>query len=166
MQLWSGFILVNGGDRIYPTLTAISPIPTLHFAQFKASSFSKPTLKIAHLLHLCLPYLLWSSLLPLALHFKLQCFFSKDAHHPSPTHAQTISLHSPLPFEPLFPFMPTSPLGLLSSFSPSILHHTLLSPWLSRSFSKFPSHFPSNTMAHSHITSPISHNSDKSFLSS
>ena len=29
---------------------------------------------LALLLHLCLPHLLWSSLLALALHFKLQCF--------------------------------------------------------------------------------------------
>ena len=28
--------------------------------------------------------------------------FSKHAHHPSSTHARTISLHSPLPSEPLF----------------------------------------------------------------
>ena len=34
--------------------------------------------------------------------------FSKHAHHPSLTHAHTISLHSPLPSEPLFPLIPTS----------------------------------------------------------
>ena len=34
---------LNGGGRIYPTLTATSPTPTLHLAQFLAS-FSKPTL--------------------------------------------------------------------------------------------------------------------------
>ena len=47
IQFWSGFIPVNGGGWIYPTLIAISPMPTLHFAQFKASSFSKPTLLLS-----------------------------------------------------------------------------------------------------------------------
>ena len=68
---------------------------------------------------------------------------------------------TPFTFEPLFPSIPTSPLGPLSSFSPSVLHNKLLLPGLSWSFSKFPSHFPSNTIIHSHITSPTSHNSDK-----
>ena len=86
--------------------------------------------------------------------------FSKHAHHPSSTHACTISLHLPLPSEPLFSSIPTSPLGPLSSFSPSFLHHTLLC-W---SFSKLPFHF--HTTSHSHITSLILHNSSKPFLSS
>ena len=43
IQFWSGFIPVNGGGWIYPTLTAISPTLTLHLAWFMASSFSKPT---------------------------------------------------------------------------------------------------------------------------
>ena len=49
IQFWSGFISVNGGGRIYPTLTAISPTstPTLHLARFKASSLSKPTLLLS-----------------------------------------------------------------------------------------------------------------------
>ena len=38
-------IPLNGGGRIYPTLTAISPTPTLHLTRFKASSFSKPILR-------------------------------------------------------------------------------------------------------------------------
>ena len=47
-NFWSGLILVNVGDRIYPTLTAaISPTPTLHLAWFMASSFSKPTLLLS-----------------------------------------------------------------------------------------------------------------------
>ena len=33
------------GGWIYPTLTAISPTPTLHLAQFMAFSFSKPNQK-------------------------------------------------------------------------------------------------------------------------
>ena len=32
----------EGCGRIYPTLTAISPTPTLHLARFMASSLSKP----------------------------------------------------------------------------------------------------------------------------
>ena len=47
IPFWSGFVPVNGGGRIHPTLTAISPTPTLHLAQFKASSFSKPTLLLS-----------------------------------------------------------------------------------------------------------------------
>ena len=47
IQFWSGFIPVNGGGQIYPTLTAISPMPTLHLARFMASSFSKPTLLLS-----------------------------------------------------------------------------------------------------------------------
>ena len=35
---------VNGGGWIYPTLTATSPTPTLHFTRSKASSFSEPTI--------------------------------------------------------------------------------------------------------------------------
>ena len=77
--------------------------------------------------------------------------FSKHAHHLTSTHACTISLHSPLSPEPLFPSIPTSPLGPLSFFSPSVLHYTLLSPLLSQSFSKLSFHFPSNTVSYSHI---------------
>mgnify|MGYP001794911234 FL=1 len=47
IQFWSGFVLVSGGGQIYPTLTAISPIPTLHLAWFIASFFSKPTLLLS-----------------------------------------------------------------------------------------------------------------------
>ena len=39
---------------------------------------------------------------------------------PQHMHARTISLYSPLPSEPLFPSIATSPLGPLSSFSPSV----------------------------------------------
>ena len=92
----------------------------------------------------------------------LSLFYSFLVHtvytisNPSSTHACTISFYSPLPSELLFPSILTSP---------SVLHHILLSPLLSRSFLKLPSHFPSNTMSHSHITSPILHNSDKPLLS-
>ena len=47
IQFWSGFILVNGGGQIYPTLAAISPTSTFHLARFMASSFSKPTLLLS-----------------------------------------------------------------------------------------------------------------------
>ena len=81
---------------------------------------------------------------------------SEQAHHPSSTYARTISLHSPLPSELLFPSILTSP---------SVLQHTVLSPLLSQSFLKLSSRFPSNTMSHSHITLLILHNSDRPFLS-
>ena len=89
----------------------------------------------ALLLHLHFPCLPRSSLLPLALHFKLQCF-SQNMPIIPPQHILVPSL---LPSEPPFPSIPTSPLGPLSSFSSLVLHHTLFSPWLSQSFSKFPS---------------------------
>ena len=46
-SIQSRSIPVNGGGRIYPTLTAITPTPTLHLARFKVSSFSKPTLLLS-----------------------------------------------------------------------------------------------------------------------
>ena len=46
IQFWSGFIPLNGGGQMYPTLTAISPTPTLHLTRFKASS-STPTLLLS-----------------------------------------------------------------------------------------------------------------------
>ena len=48
IQFWSRFIPVNRGDRIYPTLRAISPTATLHLVRFEASSFSKPTLLLSY----------------------------------------------------------------------------------------------------------------------
>ena len=78
-----------------------------------------------------------SSLVVLASSFpslQTPTLFSERAHHPSSTHALTISIHSPLPSEPLFPSILTSPSVPLFSFSPSILHHSLLSLFLSRSF--------------------------------
>ena len=47
IQFCSRFIPVNRGGRVCPTLTAISPTPTLHLAQFMASSFSKPTVLLS-----------------------------------------------------------------------------------------------------------------------
>ena len=141
------FIPVNGGGQIYPSRNlsnSHSPSCSIHGVLFLQTN------ALALLLHLRLPRLLWSSSLPLA-----PTLFSEGAHHPSSKHADTISLHSPLPSEPLFPSFLASPSGPLFSFS----------PLLSRSFLKLPSHFPSNTMSHSHITSLILHNSDKAFLS-
>ena len=88
-----------------------------------ASFFSKPTcLLLFHVFFGCPRFSCPSLQNPM--------LFSNRTHHPSSTHTHTISLHSPLPSEPLFPSIPTSPLGSLSSFSPSILHYTLLSPLL------------------------------------
>ena len=47
IQFWSGFIPINGSGWIYPTLTAISPTPTLHVARFMSSSISKLTLLLS-----------------------------------------------------------------------------------------------------------------------
>ena len=88
-----------------------SPSPSIHgILLLQTNTF-------ALLLHLCLPCLLWSSSLPLALLFtsNSNAFLTSVAHHPSSTHAHTISLHSPLLSEPLFPSIPTSPLGPLWS---------------------------------------------------
>ena len=137
-QFWSGVIPKNGDGRIYLTLTAVSPNLTLHLThswypfspnQHSCSLSSTPSLVV-----------LTSSSTSL----QTPTLFSKRAYHPSSTYASTISLHLPLPSEPMFPLIPTSPLGPLFSFSPSVLHHTLLSPLLSRSFSKMLSHFPLN----------------------
>ena len=90
-NFWSGFLPINGGGRIYPTLTAIFPTPTLHLARFKASSFSKPTLLLSF--STCI---FTSSLVILASScptVQTSTLFSKYAHHPSSTHACTISLH-------------------------------------------------------------------------
>ena len=70
---------------------------------------------LALLLQLRLPRLLWSSSLPLALHFESQRF-SQTGPSSLSTHARTISLHSPLPSEPLFPSIPISPLSPLWLF--------------------------------------------------
>ena len=40
-------IRINEGGQIYPTVTAISPTPTLHLAWFKTSFLSKPTLLLS-----------------------------------------------------------------------------------------------------------------------
>ena len=105
IQFWCGIIPVNGGGRIYPTLTAIFPTPTLHIAQFKASS-SKPILLLSF--STCVFHVFFGRLRFLLPSLQIT-LFSKHAHHPSSTHACTISLHSPLPSEPLFPSIPTSP---------------------------------------------------------
>jgi len=163
IQFCSRFIPINMGGRIYPSSNlsnSHSPSCSIHGVLFLQTN------TLALLLHLHLPRLLWSSSHPLASHFKLQRFSQNVPiiplqHMPVPN----ISLHSPLPSEPLFPSILTSPSGPLFSFSPSALHHKLLSPLLSRFFLKMPSHFPSNTMSHSYIRSQILHNYNKPFLS-
>ena len=130
LSIRSGFIPVNGGDRIYPSLTAISPTPTFHLARFMASCFSKPTLLLSFstsVFHVFFGRPRF--LLPLSL--QTLTLFSKRAHHPSSTYALNISLHSPLPSEPLFPLIPTSPLGplFLHQFCTThCSHHCSLGP--------------------------------------
>ena len=156
IQFWSGFIPVNGGGRIYPTLSAIFLTPTLHLARFMASFFSKPTLLLSF--STCVFFGRPRFLLPFTSNsnaFHRTC--PSSLLNTCPYHLTPFAL----PSEPLFPSIPTSPSGALSSFSPSALHHTLLT----QSFSKLPSHFPSDTMSHSHITSPLLHDSNKPFLS-
>ena len=142
VQFWSRFIPINRGW------------PDLPRSNSNLSNSHSPSCLIqgilllqnnnlALLLSLCLPHLLWSSSLPLALHFKVQPFSQNmpiipSQHIPIPSHSIRLCHLNH------FPSIPTSPLGPLSSFSPSVLHHTLLS----RSLSK------------------ILHNTDKPFLSS
>ena len=86
-----------GCGRIYPTLTAITPTPTLHLTWFMASSFSKPTLLLSfstcifHILFgrpcFLLPFTSWS----ISNAFLKTCPLS----HLS-THTHTITLHLPL----------------------------------------------------------------------
>ena len=71
-NFWPGFIPVNGGGWIYPTLKAISV--TLSPSRSIQGILLLQTNTLVLLLTLCLSPLLWSSSLPLALHFKLQCF--------------------------------------------------------------------------------------------
>jgi len=68
-QFWSGFI--PEGGRIYPSSNlsnSHSPSRSIHGVLFLQTN------ALARLLHLRLPRLLWSSWLPLAPYFKLQCF--------------------------------------------------------------------------------------------
>ena len=152
-QFWSWFIPVNGGGWVYPGSNL--------------SNSHSPARLIHSVLHSCSPSPLASSMSFLVIlasscpSLQTPTLLSERVHHPSSTHALTISFHSPLLSERLFPSNLTSPSCPLFSFSPSVLDHTLLS-W---SFLKLPSHFPSNTMSHSHITLLILHNSDKPFLS-
>ena len=113
---------INGLGRIYPTLTAISPTPTLHLALFQASSFFKPTLLLS--ISTCIFHVFFDHppfLLPFT--SNSNAFLKTCSSSLNTSHAHTISLYSPLPSESLFPSIPTSPLGPLSSFSPSVLHH-------------------------------------------
>ena len=127
-----------------PSLTAISQIPTLHLAQFKASSFSKPTLLLSF--STCI---FTSSLVILASScpsLQTPMLFSKHAYHPSTTHAGTISLRLPLPSEALFPSIPTSPLciKLFICYNLKTYHSKVLPGKLSCLSSKYPgiSSFP------------------------
>ena len=101
-HFWSGLNPINWCNPIYPTLTAISPTPTLYLTQFKASSFSKPTLLLSFFT--CIFHIIFGHpcfLLPFT--SNSNSFLKTVTHHPSSTHAHTISLHWPLPSELLFP---------------------------------------------------------------
>ena len=115
IQFWSGFIPVNGGGRIYPTLTAILLTPTLHLTRFKASSLSKPTLLLCfstcifHVFFGCPHFLLpFTSNSNAFLKTCSSSLFNKCPYHLTPF-AFAIS-------EPLFPSILTSPIGPLSFF--------------------------------------------------
>ena len=138
----SNFDLLNGGGRIYPSSNlsnSHSLSRSIHGALFSYQRSCSPSPFASSMSYL----LVLASSCP---SLQTPTVFSERAHHPSSTHACTILLYS------LFPSILTSPSGPLFSFSPSVLHHTLLSLSLSRSFLKLPSHFPSNTMSHSHVT--------------
>ena len=143
------------------TPAAISLTPTLHLARFIASFFSKPTLLLSFSTYV---YHVFFG----RPRFLLALTSNSDAF----PRTCPSSLLNTCPFH-LTPFdfaiwtaVSFNPnISIRSSFSPPVLHHTLLSPLLSQSFLKLPSHFPSNTMSHSHMTSPILHSSDKPFLS-
>ena len=115
---------------------AISLTPILHLARFMACFFSKPTLLLSFstcTFHVFFGYP--GFLLPLTSNSKA---FLRTCPSSLLNTCRTISLHLPLPSEPLFRSILTSPSGNLFSFSPSVLHHTLLSPLLSRSSSSVP----------------------------
>ena len=149
------------GGRIYTILTAICSTPTLHLTRFMASS-PKPTLLLCF--STCIFHVFFGSprfIFPFTSNsnaFHKTCPSSLLRTCPYHLTRFTFAIWTTVSL------ITTSPLGPLSSFSPSVLRYSLLSPLLSRSFSKLPFHFPSNTMPHSHITSPILHNSDKPFL--
>ena len=114
-QKWCRLDLTHFGSNLS---NSHSPSCSIHDILFHQTN------TLVLLLHLLLPRLLWSSSLPLALCFKLQQLFS-HAHHSSSTHVCTISLHSPLPSEPLFPSIPTPPLGPIAVLFFSISAHFL-----------------------------------------
>ena len=93
IQFWSGFIPVNEGGRIYTTLPAISPTPTLHLARFFASSFFKPTLLLSFStcdLHVFLGH----PRFPLPSTSNSNTFLKKNTRHPSSWPTHPVSSHS------------------------------------------------------------------------
>ena len=88
------------GWPIYPTLTAISSTPTLHLTRFMTSSFSKPTLLLSF--STCV-YHVFFGCPRFFLHFTSNSnVFLKTCPSSLLNTCHTISLHSPLPSEPLF----------------------------------------------------------------
>ena len=125
IQFWSRFIPVNRGGQIYPTATAISRTPTLHLARFKSSSLSKPTLLLSlstcvFLVFLGRPRLI----LPFISNYNAflrtcpSSLLNTCPYHLTPF---AFAIWNTVSFNPN--------ISVRSSviFSPSVLHHTLLS---------------------------------------
>ena len=128
--------------RVYPRKRGWPDLP--HFVSNLSNSHSPSRLihgvlflqtnALALLLHLRLTRLLWSSSLPLALHFKLQRFSQNMTHHPSSTHARTISATNCI--HPIPQIMETShrfhlftpPVPLIHQLASCIFHTQNLSP--------------------------------------
>ena len=150
IQFWSSFIPIKGGGWIYPNLTAISLTPTLYLAQFKASSFSKPTLLlyfstwVFHIFFGCprflLPFTSNSNV------FLKTCPSSLLNTCPYHFTLFAFAIWTTVSFNPNISIR-ASVLFFSISFAPHITLTIVLSV-----FSKLPFHFPSNTMSHSHIT--------------
>ena len=162
-QFWSLFIPVNRGGQIYNSsnlYNSHSLSRSIHGVRFLKTN------ALTLLLQLHLPCLLCSSSLPLAPHFKLQRFSQNvpnipPQHMPLPPH----SIHL-CHLNHCFLIIPnisirSSVLFFSISFAPHIALTIALLVLLkiAISFSLI------NTMSHFHITTPILHNSDKTFLS-
>ena len=78
----------NGGGWIYPTLTAISPTPTLHLVNSWHPSPNQYSCSPSPLASFTSSLVILASSFPL---LQTPMLFSKHAHHPSSTDAHTIS---------------------------------------------------------------------------
>ena len=121
IQFWSGFIPLIGGGWIYPTLFTANDLSNSHSPSCSIHDILLLQTNTLALLHLHVPCLLWSSSCPLAFTSNSQRF-SQNMPIPSSL-LNTCTYH-------LTPFV--------FAIWTTVLHHTLLSPLLSRSFSNFP----------------------------